>query len=323
MNEQQLLLADSAGKCFESLGTKTSFAEGWPHIEELGLPLLLVPEKDGGFGGTWEDALIALRLAGANALALPVAEAILAASLAPAGTKGFGSVTTRTAGEMIGGVFTGELRNVPWGRNAEYVVAEIAGANVLLGKPTRIVEGKNLADEPRDTLAYENAHATQLASAPLLELGALVRLGQMTGAIGAALQRSVTYVNERQQFGRPLAKFQAVQQALASFAAEAAAADCAAQSAAQAMRCGEASFEIACAKLRVNMAAGIATATAHQVHGAIGFTVEYDLHPLTRRLWSWRSENGNDHFWSQRLGERVATRGAKKFWSDLTAREAI
>jgi acyl-CoA dehydrogenase len=323
MNEQQMLLADSAGKCFESLGAKTSFAEGWPHIEELSLNLLLISEADGGFGGGWDDALIVLRLAGASALALPVAEAILAASLAPAGTEGFGSISTKAAGSLSGGMFTGALTGVPWGRYADYVVAAIDGAVVLLGKPAAVAEAKNLANEPRDKLTYENAPVTALAAAPLLELAALARTAQMAGAIGAALERSVTYVNEREQFGRKLAKFQAVQQTLASFAAEAAAADCAAQSAAQAMQRGNAGFEIACAKLRANMAAGIATATAHQMHGAIGFTLEYDLHPLTRRLWSWRSEYGSDHFWALRLGNHIATRGAANFWRDLTARKAV
>jgi acyl-CoA dehydrogenase len=53
-------------------------------------------------------------------------------------------------------------------------------------------------------------------------------------------------------------------------------------------------FEIAAAKLRTNMAIGTGTSIAHQVHGAIGFTHEYDLHRYTRRLMGWRSEFGND-----------------------------
>ena len=64
---------------------------------------------------------------------------------------------------------------------------------------------------------------------------AFARACQIAGALDAALALSVTYVNERQQFGRPLAKFQAVQQSLATFACEAAAANCAAMGAAQAL----------------------------------------------------------------------------------------
>ncbi len=58
---------------------------------------------------------------------------------------------------------------------------------------------------------------------------------------------------------------------------------------------------------------------AHQAHGAIGFTHEYNLHPLTRRLWTWRSEFGGDSFWAAVVGAHVTTAGAERFWPDLTA----
>ena len=83
---------------------------------------------------------------------------------------------------------------------------------------------------------------------------------------------------------------------------------------------GDASFEIAAAKLRANLAIDACTAIAHQVHGAIGFTHEYDLRHFTQRLWSWRSEFGNDRHWSALLGNAVIMRGADAFWADLTQR---
>ena len=153
-------------------------------------------------------------------------------------------------------------------------------------------------------------------------MGALIRTAQIAGALDAALAQSVAYANERVQFGKPIAKFQALQQSLAVFAEEAAAANCAAQAAfaAAGKYDGAAEFEIAAAKLRANMAIGIGTGIAHQTHGAIGFTREYSLHPLTRRLWSWRSEFGNDRLWSQRLGRAVVGAGADAFWQNLTER---
>ena len=151
-------------------------------------------------------------------------------------------------------------------------------------------------------------------------LMAFARTAQIAGALDAALALSVGYVNERQQFGRRLGKFQAVQQSLAGFACEAAAANCAAVGAAQALERGDAGFEIAAAKLRANRAVEVGTTVAHQVHGAIGFTQEYCLHPLTRRLWQWRSEYGNDAYWSKRLGTLVVDAGADAFWPGLTAR---
>jgi acyl-CoA dehydrogenase len=54
------------------------------------------------------------------------------------------------------------------------------------------------------------------------------------------------------------------------------------------------------------------------VHGAIGFTQEYKLHHLTRRLWSWRDEAGSDLVWSRELGAGLLTDGPDDFWPALT-----
>src|SRR5205814_8400787 len=126
--------------------------------------------------------------------------------------------------------------------------------------------------------------------------------------------------NERVQFGKPIGKFQAIQQALALLAAEAAAVGCATLAACRRMECHDAAFEIAAAKWRANRAVGVATSIAHQVHGAIGFTREHALHRVTQRLWSWRSEYGNDQYWATRLGAMAARMGPQDFWSELTAR---
>jgi alkylation response protein AidB-like acyl-CoA dehydrogenase len=148
---------------------------------------------------------------------------------------------------------------------------------------------------------------------------ALARAGQMAGAISAALTLSVEYTRQRQQFGKPLAAFQAIQQQLAVLAEEAAASRAAAAAASRAADRGEAKFEIASAKLRCNIAAGNAASIAHQVHGAIGFTMEYDLQKFTRPLWMWRSEYGNDRHWADAIGTLAAARGADGFWPGLTA----
>lgn len=147
---------------------------------------------------------------------------------------------------------------------------------------------------------------------------ALVRTCQMAGAMQAALDLSVQYTRERQQFGKPLSTFQAIQQQLAVFAEESAATNMAAAAACRAADRGEALFEIASAKLRANIASGTATSVAHQVHGAMGFTAEYRLHQFTRRLWQWRSEFGNDRYWADKLGTMVAARGQDGYWPLLS-----
>jgi acyl-CoA dehydrogenase len=56
------------------------------------------------------------------------------------------------------------------------------------------------------------------------------------------------------------------------------------------------------------------------VHGAIGFTHEHALHKITRRLWAWRSEFGNDRFWALHVGQHIARIGASYLWPLLTER---
>jgi len=312
----------------------------WAQVVDLGLTLLLVSDERGGVGGDWEDALAVLQPLGYYAAPIPVGEAMLANRLlADAGldlAEGVTTLAVQVEGSLQkrgdGYVFSGALIGVPWGRQAETVVTVVS----IDGRPhvvalsrehaSAITQAQNLAFEPRDDLRFDDTGVQAAAIdtrevRALFDYAALLRLAQITGALEAALHRSIDYAKERKQFGRAIGQFQAVQQQLALFGVEAAAVACAARSAFRAAAKGDAAFAIAAAKLRANMAIGVATATAHQVHAAIGFTWEYALRQSTQRLWSWRSEFGNDRYWADRIGSAVAARGADHFWSDLTSRD--
>jgi acyl-CoA dehydrogenase len=321
MNDQQLMLTEMANGVFSGLGPTASLEEHWAQIEELALPSLLLPEEAGGFGGSWQDALIVFRLAGYHALSLPVPEAIIAARLA-LGTdlEGRGTLASRTDGRLENGRFSGTLFGAVASAGASFIAAPAPeGGTILIATSEgQRTSAENLAGEGRDVWTFSDTAVFSLQD-DVLMLGAFARVAQIAGLLDAALGLSVTYVNDRKQFGRPLAKFQAVQQSLATFAGEAAATNCAAMGLAQALDRGQAEFEVAAAKLRANRAVGIGTSAAHQAHGAIGFTQDYGLHPLTRRLWSARSEFGGDSYWANQLGGRVAAAGADSFWADLTA----
>ena len=347
-DEHRTMLADSIGRLLRDAGAVQSRlsegwnAELWSQIDEMGLPLLLVPEAAGGIGGSWEDAQVVLHALGAHAVALPVAESMLARRLlavagfdAPSGLIGL-------APQAIGALdfegaarsrarYTGALIGVPWGRRLDSIAAVIAqdGRSFVIIVPRAAAasmhETANLAGEPRDRLLFKSVDALAVECNPpemvdLMRHCALLRVGQIAGALETALARSITYAGERIQFGKPIGNFQVVQQQLAVFGSEVAAVGCAARAAFRAATIGDAGFEIAAAKLRANLAIDAATAIAHQVHGAIGFTHEYDLRHYTQRLWSWRSEFGNDRRWSEELGSAVIARGAEAFWADLTRR---
>lgn len=301
-------------------------APDWPAIVAAGFPLLLVPEDSGGFGGDWGDALAVLQVAGAEALAQPLAEAMLAAHLVTrAGVvAGHGLVTIGSGGgNFRSGTFTGHVAAVPWGRNADQVVATIetnAADPVLLLLPAgAVTEGTSPAGEPRDRLDYRGVPAVRLGDADHALYGAFLRVGQSAGALGAALGLATTHVNARVQFGKPLAKLQAVQQSLAVLAEEVAAVQMAGAAAAAALDRGGGAYEMMAAKLRTNMAIHRGVALAHQVHGAIGFTQDYPLHRLTRRLMGWRSDFGGDS-WAEMLGEQALSAPGADLWADMVGR---
>ena len=195
----------------------------------------------------------------------------------------------------------------------------------------QVAAGKNIANEARDTLTFDNVRISADAAgalgggvsrAALYRRGALARATMMSGALERALDLGVTYAQERVQFGRPISKFQAVQQNLAVLAGQTAAAVAAANLGIEALGKDDADHEtflIAVAKTRVGEAATLACEIAHQVHGAIGFTKEYALQLSTRRLWSWREEFGSDPEWAVRVGNAACANGADNLWAMLTA----
>jgi acyl-CoA dehydrogenase len=299
-------------------------APDWAAINDAGFALLLVPEADDGFGGDWGDAFAVLRVAGAKALAQPVGEAMLAAHLLTrAGVvlpPGRLTIAAHAVGAVIDGHFTGSVGAVPWGGDADVVAAMIDGALFLLPRADAVRRGASPAGEARDTLDYAKAPVVFAGAADLLALGAFLRVSQAAGALDAALVLAVAHVNARVQFGKPLSKLQAVQQALAVLASEAAAVNMAGAAMAAALDLGDASFEIAAAKLRTNIAIERGVAIAHQVHGAIGFTQDYPLHHLTRRLMGWRSEFGGEALWAERLGVMATAQGGAGLWAEITRR---
>ncbi|MFR9803428.1 acyl-CoA dehydrogenase family protein [Pseudonocardia sp. RS010] len=323
---------DGAGDAFD--------AELWKTVEQTGLARLTLPEEAGGSGGTVSDAAAVLSAAGQYAARVPLVETdLLAAWLlhaaglevppGPLSATVAGNLTIQPAAGGAGAEVSGTLRRVPWGR-AVSAVAVLAGEQVLLVDTTGTVvetEGTNLAEEPRDDLVANELtvrHVADVPSVALVEFPLRAALGRallLAGAARGAVAMAVRYATERVQFGRPIAKLQAVQQSLALAGAEVAAAAAATEAAAREVdRHGfaEASFAIAAAKARAGEAAGQVARITHQVHGAIGFTREHHLRQVTTRLWAWRDEDGSEAYWNDRVGARALEAGADGLWPLLT-----
>ena len=328
MSDQRNLLAETAERALSAI-EGPDFAADWRMVEDMGLPSVLIEEQAGGYGGSWDDVFLIVKVAGRSAAPLPIGEMIVAKWLSQTSVPENARVVTMAAavqGQCAGNRFTGTLGQVPWGRHAADVVAVLDDTIVLLNREhaTKIDARENIAGDPRDVLHFRDAPARVVVAEGwnerrLFRTLALIRAAQIAGALDAALSLAVQYTRERKQFGRPLAAFQAIQQQLAVLAEEAAAANMAAAAGFKAMVSGDAAFACAAAKLRANQAAAVGASIAHQMHGAMGFTQEYPLHKFTRRLWAWRSEFGNERHWATEIGARVAKRGADNFWPDFVA----
>ena len=341
------IIVDTATRIFQDLCEPNTVNEAeqgvwpmalWDALEESGLTLTWVPDEFGGAGASLADGFAVLRAAGRFAAPVPLAETLMAGwLLTQAGIAVPGGPLTIAPIHADGrialggdGVLSGRARQVPFARNAGHMAVLTHRGNETMvalvaatGLP--ISQSMSLAGEPRDDVTFDGAVAEAVRPAAvdqdgLVCFGAAVRLQQVAGALEKILEQSVQYALDRSQFGRPIAKFQAVQHNLATLAGEVAAASAAADAAAEACALSAIAIgEIAIAKVRGGEAAGTGAAIAHQVHGAMGFTYEHSLHHATRRLWAWREEFGNEAVWAARLGRMVAAHGADQLWPFITA----
>lgn len=312
----------------------------WSTLAEGGFLSLGLPEEVDG-GGSVEDAAVLLRLAGYYAAPLPIAENgllgrwLLADAGLPVGNDVLGlaprvdtdewTLTQETAGWVL----SGAAERVPWGRQADRLVALVEGdeGSFVVSVPLGAAElrhGTNLAGEPRDTIILDAVELQdgQIAAAPdgmtplrLKARGALARALMMAGALARIQDLCAEHCESRHQFGRPLNRLQAVAQHLALITERSMLTRMAVELAVPSFAHADSSGDAMVAKTIAGDAASDATRRAHQVHGAIGVTEEYALQLFTRRLWTWRDEYGSGRFWSARIGAAAIAAGPGEAWS--------
>src|SRR3977135_1879172 len=352
--ESENIVAETAEKIFADLADAQTInrdekgswkAPLWQALTEAGLPLSWVPEDCNGSGVSMAEGFGVLSAAGRFAIAVPLAETMVAGWLLAhakiSSPEGAMTVAPASPKDRItlnaDGTLSGRARSVPFASEARHIAVLASGAGGLSialvdAARCRIEQGLNLGGDASDTVTLNNTAPTAIKPAPkgfdqtaLMLMGAVARSLQIAGALESMLDISVRYSNERVAFEKKISKFQAVQHNLARLAGESAAALAAATSAADAIaNCqsfnDEVFLEAAAAKIRCSEAAEKGGAIAHQVHGAIGFTIEHILHRYTLRALSWRDDFGSESYWAVELGKRVAARGADELWPLVASR---
>jgi hypothetical protein len=197
---------------------------------------------------------------------------------------------------------------VPFARTAEWAVVTCAGEAQLLpiaAASCTPAGGNGCLDadlhwpiQPENAIPLNPTRDWNL-------IGAAATAALMAGALEKILEMTLTYANERIQFGKPIGKLQAIQQQLSVMAENVFSARMAAQIGFLSDTAMPDALRGAVAKERTSAVAAESAAVAHAVHGAMGFTEEYDLQLYTRRLHEWRMAYGAETFWGTRLGEAV------------------
>lgn len=304
----------------------------WRHLDELGLIRLTGAESSGGSGADWYAAAELLTAAVRYGLRIPLAENDLLACwlLSALGVQVDGAVRTVCLlddhGQAAAVPWASGVQRivVVWRRNDEFLAADLETVRV------QITAGANLIGEPRDTVVADPGELDGLSLDPdllgqLRMKSALVRSIQTCAALDKALELSMDHARSREQFGRPLSRFQAVTHLISDIAAEAALARSATESALSAAIASDWSaphleFLVAAARSCAGHAASVVVRNAHQVHGAIGTTAEHRLHQFTRAALAWRSEFGSVRYWDDRVTDMATGSGDNRLWGLISPR---
>ncbi|GCD95954.1 acyl-CoA dehydrogenase family protein [Embleya hyalina] len=300
----------------------------WDTVVGLGLHTIGVPEDRGGSGGDFADLAAVVGRFAHRAASVPVAEHAVAAWASTRAGRPL------PAGGPLVVVFAagagGPYPAVPWGRRAAGLVvvgpddavryADLAGRRVEVGEET------NPAGEPRDAVDAGDIPLADLAEAPdadaIRARIATLRAAALAGACAGAYELTRSYVRERRQFARPLIDIPAVAASLATMKVAGLQVQAAVDRAVD-LHAGPAGPEsllaaAAVARVVAAEAADTVAGLAHRLHGAMGVTREYGLHPLTTRLWAWRDEYGDEESWARLLGTHTTDGGELDLWERLT-----
>ncbi|KPQ04319.1 MAG: acyl-CoA dehydrogenase [Rhodobacteraceae bacterium HLUCCA12] len=329
--------ADVAERLFFDLAARRGIdapRTDWSAIDATELDRLLLPEDDGGAGNAFADACTIMAVFGRLGPNVPLLETMVANWLLAYS----GLPVERGPKALLVASDIGPLRiegdhvvlpenpvAVTWMpmTTTAVVLAEDETGTLqvaMIACPQDGAVGHTIADEPARWLSGKAlrlagpAQPLQQARALALALPVLLQASAMTGAIEAAIAMALDHANLRKQFGRPIAAFQAIQHTAARMASAGAVAAASVEQAKPFLKTPEALWFAAVSKSATSEAAGTVAADAHQIHGAIGFTREYDLHRHTRRLWAWRERYGNEEYWNSHVGTALLESADTSLW---------
>jgi alkylation response protein AidB-like acyl-CoA dehydrogenase len=318
-------------------------ADLWKEMVELGWTGLAVPETYGGVGEGFLEACLLLEEMGAVQVPSPFLQTVAcgAATIERHGSAeqrerwlsgivegrtiayADGATVTATA-SGDGYVLEGTARFVPFAHTADDLLV-VAGPTAFLVDRTAAgvtterldVVGPNAENDvrlagvavPADRVLGEVGGGAEVA-ATASAFGAAATCAEMVGGAQRVLDMTVEYAGQREQFGRPIGSFQAVQHHCADMAIDVLTARFIAFEAiwrltAPGQAADDVALTVAVAKSWVSDAYQRVCALGHQVHGAIGFTAEHELHHYLQHAASTALAFGDGDFHADRVADRI------------------
>jgi alkylation response protein AidB-like acyl-CoA dehydrogenase len=271
--------------------------------DELGVQGLAIPETYGGAGYSFAELAVVLEEAGralcAGAL-LPTVVLAAYTLLLSGDERHLPGIAdgTRTAAvafdggvEAEAGTLTGAVDFVLGGADADLIIVQAGDrlfaceSDAVIRTPLRVLD----ESRPQARLEFCDVPGTPIGNADIvprvLDIGRAALAAEQAGGIGHVLDATVSYVEQRRQFDRPIGSFQAVKHRLATLLVEYEAARSAAAYAAACVAAGSPELPVAAAAAATVCTGAYRLAVAEyvQLHGGTGFTWEHPAHRYVRR----------------------------------------
>ncbi|MBO6718474.1 MAG: acyl-CoA/acyl-ACP dehydrogenase [Rhizobiaceae bacterium] len=293
----------------------------WRQIVEMGLQGVLVPEERGGLGLSEADFVLVAEACGYACLPEPLVEnagvalpLLAAVARDPRAEK---LLERALAGDITVAVKHPQNPFIADADAAGAILAVSGGELYLCERSDLELERQesidpfrrlhSLADRPCPVAAIANVDdiATDLDKA--VDRGALFAAAQLLGIAQRAVDLAVAYAIERNQFGKPIGSYQAVKHLLAEAQVNIEFTRPVVHAAAGGFDSGDihSRARVSHAKLAAAEAADIACRTAVQIHGAMGYSWEVDVHFFLKRALALASWWGDPRFHQERVAQRV------------------
>jgi alkylation response protein AidB-like acyl-CoA dehydrogenase len=295
--------------------------ELWERMAELGIVGLTAPEKHGGLGMSELDLVLLLEESGRAALPEPLVETTAVGIPLLADLRANGVTTSLLKRAQAGqAVITIGLESAPYVSHANvadvFIMQRADELHLLSAEDVEIalqpsVDGArrifSTSWVPTKKTLLARGDTARNASATALDRGALATAAQLLGVAQQMLDSSVEYAQVREQFGKPIGTFQAVKHALANASIQLEFARPLVYRAAYSMaeRDEQRSLHVSLAKAYASEAAYHVSRAALQVHGAIGYSFEADLHLWMKRAWALGAAWGDASWHRDRIGKHI------------------